>query len=207
MDEARKLVANLLAGFRSGEKGMKTETDRGTDPAGTATPPVPAEPQIPTKERALDRWFRERHGDRPPRRINVPNEALVTNAGPLEFTGNITLIEEDGTVTHHNHLTLCRCGASKHAPFCDDQHLEVEFFDSGTISSASDCQPVHRPQTVTLKVIKDGPITFRGFLRVFNKKGQEFVTTQGHLCRCGKSSNKPFCDCRFKKAGAFGYRR
>jgi CDGSH-type Zn-finger protein len=56
--------------------------------------------------------------------------------------------------------------------------------------------PVVRPQTLTVTCIKDGPLKFRGFLRVFNSKGQESLSMQGMLCRCGKSTRKPFCDCQ-----------
>jgi len=154
-----------------------------------------AEPPESTDEKALDRWFREQHGKkRVPRRLDLPNEALVTGGGPLKMTGNITLIAEDGSVTHANHINLCRCGASKSKPLCDDQHLEIEFLDPGNVQQASDWMPVNRPQTITVTCIKNGPLKFRGYLRIYNKKGQECVTMSGALCRCGKSSKKPFCD-------------
>lgn len=151
---------------------------------------------IPTDEKALDRWFLEQRGNkRVPKRLNVPNEAMVTSGGPLKITGNLTLIDEDGSVTHANHLTLCRCGASRSKPICDDQHLDIEFLDNGNIHKASDCMPVKQPQTLTITCIKDGPLKFRGYLRVYNSKGQQCLSMQGALCRCGKSTNKPFCDC------------
>jgi CDGSH-type Zn-finger protein len=43
--------------------------------------------------------------------------------------------------------------------------------------------------------VKNGPLKFRGYLRVFNARGQECVTRSGALCRFGKSTRKPFCDC------------
>ncbi len=151
--------------------------------------------QESTDEKALDRWFREQRGTkRVPKRLDLPNELLVTNGGPLKMTGNITLIAEDGSVTHANHLSLCRCGASNNKPICDDQHLEVEFFDNGTVQRVSDWMPVNRPQTITVTCVENGPLKFRGYLRIYNKKGQECITMSGALCRCGKSSNKPFCD-------------
>ena len=157
--------------------------------------PAVLEEQESTDEKALDRWFREQRGTkRVPKRLDLPNELLVTNGGPLKMTGNITLIAEDGSVTHANHLSLCRCGASKNKPICDDQHLEVEFFDNGTVQRVSDWMPVNRPQTITVTCVENGPLKFRGYLRIFNKKGQECITMSGALCRCGKSSNKPFCD-------------
>jgi len=157
--------------------------------------PAAPEEQESTDEKALDRWFREQRGTkRVPKRLDLPNELLVTNGGPLKMTGNITLIAEDGSVTHANHLSLCRCGASKNKPICDDQHLEVEFFDNGTVQRVSDWMPVNRPQTITVTCVENGPLKFRGYLRIYNKKGQECITMSGALCRCGKSSNKPFCD-------------
>ena len=170
------------------------DTDPQPDAPKWDKPAVPEE-QESTDEKALDRWFREQRGTkRVPKRLDLPNELLVTNGGPLKITGNITLIAEDGSVTHANHLSLCRCGASKNKPICDDQHLEVEFFDNGTVQRVSDWMPVNRPQTITITCVENGPLKFRGYLRIYNKKGQECITMSGALCRCGKSSNKPFCD-------------
>jgi len=159
-----------------------------------ALEPAPREP-VSTNEKALDRWFHEQRGNkRVPKRLDIPNEVLVTNGGPLKMTGNITLIDEDGKVTHANHINLCRCGASKTTPLCDGQHLEIEFLDSGNVQQVSDCMPVTRPHTITVTCVKNGPLKFRGQLRIYNKRGQAYVTTEGALCRCGKSSKKPFCD-------------
>jgi CDGSH-type Zn-finger protein len=158
-------------------------------------PGTGAAEQESTDEKALDRWFREQRGSkRVPKRLDLANELLVVNGGPLKMTGNITLIAEDGSVTHANHLSLCRCGASKNKPICDDQHLEVEFFDNGAVQRVSDWMPVTRPQTITVTCVENGPLKFRGYLRIYNKKGQECITMSGALCRCGKSSKKPFCD-------------
>lgn len=159
--------------------------------------PQARKPEASTGEKAHERWFLKQRGSKKvPKRLEIPNEVLVTAAGPLKVTGNITLIEEDGTVTHANHLTLCRCGASKMKPICDGEHLEIEFFDSGKIERASNCMPIHRPQTVTVTCVPDGPLKIRGYVRVHNRKGQEFLSLQTNLCRCGKSTKKPFCDCQ-----------
>jgi len=47
--------------------------------------------------------------------------------GPLLVTGEITVTREDGASETLPRATLCRCGQSKHKPFCDNQHLEVGF--------------------------------------------------------------------------------
>jgi CDGSH-type Zn-finger protein len=196
MEDATKALAKLLYGS---ETDSEPPQDGSSDYAGSPNrgDAAPVVPQETIKEKALDRWFREQRGNkRVPKRLEIPNEAVVTSGGPLKMTGNITLIEEDGTVTHANELSLCRCGASKSKPLCDDQHLDIEFFDNGNIAKASDWAPVNRPQTVTIKVIPEGPLKFRGYLKVFNRKGQEFISMRGELCRCGRSTKKPFCDCQ-----------
>ena len=152
--------------------------------------------------KALDRWFAERqkqHG--PPRLLEIPNEALITGAGPINLTGNITLVKEDGSVFYANHLSLCRCGGSSTKPICDEHHLNIEFLHSGRIHEASDVQHSERPSKLTISIIKNGPVTFSGRLRVHNNHGQECVKQRGSLCRCGHSANKPFCDGSHEKTG------
>ncbi len=174
---------------------LENNPESNPDLDSPTVPETEAEKPESTDEKALDRWFLEQRGNkRVPKRLDVANELLVTSGGPLKMTGNITLINEDGSVTHANSLSLCRCGASKNRPFCDDQHLEIEFFDSGAVQQLSDWMPVTRPQTISVTVVENGPLKFRGYLRIYNKKGQECITMSGALCRCGKSSKKPFCD-------------
>ena len=174
---------------------LSTNPDSSPNLDSPAVPEPVAKKLESTDEKSLDRWFLEQRGNkRVPKRLDVANELLVTSGGQLKLTGNITLINEDGSITHANNLSLCRCGASKSKPFCDDQHLEIEFYDGGAITQLSDWMPVTRPQTITVTCVKDGPLKFRGYLRIYNKKGQECITMSGALCRCGKSSKKPFCD-------------
>lgn len=172
------------------------------DDSTTQVEPKSAEHQGTTSAKALDRWFTERQKHQgAPRLLEVPNEALVTNAGPLQLTGNITLVQEDGTVQYANHLTLCRCGHSGSRPTCDGQHLEKEFLNPGKISEASEIAASQRPSKITVSCIKDGPITFRGRLRLHNQFGQECVKMRGSLCRCGQSASKPFCDGSHSRTG------
>lgn len=198
MEDATKATAKNLFGVHPDEDPRQSGIGgKGAPQGDSTTADQQQQDKVPTDEKALDRWFLEqRGGRRVPKRLDVPNEALVTSGGPLKITGNLTLIGEDGSVTHANHLTLCRCGSSRTKPICDDQHLDVEFLDTGAIQQASDCMPVTRPQTLTITCIKDGPLKYRGYLRVYNRKGQDCTSMQGALCRCGKSTKKPFCDCQ-----------
>jgi CDGSH-type Zn-finger protein len=208
MDDATKLAA--AAATRPDEKPDSSRSDSSesfvaymNDPATKAGAPGTARKEnLTTSAKALDRWFRERQkSSGAPRLLDVPNEALVTNGGPLQITGNITLVNEDGTVQYANHLTLCRCGSSRSKPTCDDQHLEREFLHSGKIAEASEIPASQRPSKITISCIKNGPITFRGRLRLHNQFGQECVKMRGSLCRCGQSANKPFCDGSHERTG------
>jgi CDGSH-type Zn-finger protein len=157
---------------------------------------------VPTSEKALDRWFKERQKNKgAPRLLDIPNEVLITSGGPLQITGNIMLVDEDGSIQYANHLNLCRCGASQSKPTCDGQHLEREFLHTGKITEISEFPPSQRASRVTISCIKDGPVTFRGYLRLHNKFGKECVKMRGSLCRCGQSANKPFCDGSHERAG------
>ncbi|HLF30253.1 MAG TPA: CDGSH iron-sulfur domain-containing protein [Xanthomonadales bacterium] len=172
------------------------------DDAAPAAPVTPQKESASTSAKALDRWFAERKKHLgPPRLLEIPNEGMVTSAGPINLTGNITLVSEDGSVTYANHISLCRCGASRNKPTCDNHHLEVEFLNSGRIQEASDAQHSERPCKITISCIKDGPLSFRGKLRLHNTIGQECVKQRGSLCRCGHSANKPFCDGSHEKVG------
>ena len=176
--------------------------DDSAAPQATPLTQAPNQEKQATSAKALDRWFAERqkqHG--PPRLLEIPNEALVTAAGPLKVTGNITLVMEDGSLSYANHISLCRCGASGSKPMCDQRHLDAEFLHSGRIQEASDAQHSERPAKITLSLIKNGPISFRGRLRLHNNLGQECVKQRGSLCRCGQSANKPFCDGSHEKVG------
>jgi CDGSH-type Zn-finger protein len=158
--------------------------------------------QLNTTAKALDRWFKERQKqDAQPRLLEIPNEALITSAGPLRITGNLTIVDEEGKVTYANHIDLCRCGKSRGKPHCDGQHLDAEFLHSGRMQEVSDAPSSDRPAKITLSCNKDGPVTFRGRLRLHNSVGQECTKIRGALCRCGQSANKPFCDGSHEKVG------
>lgn len=162
----------------------------------------PRTDNLSTTAKALDRWFRERNKENvQPRLLEIPNEALITSAGPLRITGNLTIVSEDGQVSYANHIDLCRCGKSKGKPVCDGQHLDAEFLHSGRMSEVSDTLASDRPTKITLSCIKDGAVTFRGRLRFHNSIGQECTKIRGALCRCGQSANKPFCDGSHEKVG------
>lgn len=149
---------------------------------------------LPKSERALNKWLSERREKGRKGLVNVLNETNVTQFGPLKIKGNITLIHEDGTTELSNQLTLCRCGQSRNKPFCDDQHIDAEFKDSGRFAQGSEAPAPIRPVPLAITCVEDGPLQFDGRMRILDYLGQQCTKPRGKLCRCGHSANKPFCD-------------
>ena len=80
----------------------------------------------------------------------------------------------------------------------------VEKCPSGTLTYAleEDGEVVEPDLPVEIAVIPDGPIWVTGGILVERRDGQPLETRyQMTLCRCGASSNKPFCDGTHKKVG------
>jgi uncharacterized Fe-S cluster protein YjdI len=47
---------------------------------------------------------------------------------PLRVHGSVTIQNKDGeTVLEGNRVSLCRCGASRNKPFCDNSHQMIKF--------------------------------------------------------------------------------
>ncbi len=64
-----------------------------------------------------------------------PNIYTLEN-GPLVNKQLKNLTEANGTVfqVEQKNIALCRCGHSKHKPFCDGQHWYVRFRDEGLVN-------------------------------------------------------------------------
>lgn len=57
-----------------------------------------------------------------------PVDLRPVRNGPLEVTGNLEILSGTGrTVDRMIAARLCRCGQSRHKPFCDDSHLDAGF--------------------------------------------------------------------------------
>lgn len=56
---------------------------------------------------------------------------------------------------------------------------------------------------VTIKALKDGPLLVQGEMELLDSEGKPFklANESTALCRCGGSSNKPFCDGTHSRAG------
>lgn len=126
------------------------------------------------------------------------NLAAVREAGPLAIRGELVL---DGTPSG-TRATLCRCGASRHKPFCDGSHKEAGFGATGEPpSQGTDMLPV-RDGPLRIDPETDGPLQLSGNLEITSGTGRVVArVTSARLCRCGGSSSKPFCDGTHQRIG------
>ncbi len=126
------------------------------------------------------------------------NVVRIRENGPLAFHADIEL---DGVGSEFR-LTLCRCGASANKPFCDSSHATIGFKSTGE-PAIQDSKPLEiRNGKLTIKPTKNGSLKVTGNLEICSGTGHTINrTTETYLCRCGGSSNKPYCDGTHKTNG------
>ena len=138
--------------------------------------------------------YEDRHGGR----VEAPaagNTVHVACNGPLFFRGELRIANAPGDMPGVKfRAALCRCGASKNKPFCDNSHEGADFFDYGSIGEKG--TPLDgQGGPLEIEPCKDGPLVCSGALSMYTAAGR--LAWQGNsvaLCRCGGSANKPFCD-------------
>jgi CDGSH-type Zn-finger protein/uncharacterized Fe-S cluster protein YjdI len=119
------------------------------------------------------------------------NLLQLREAGPYAVRANILL---DGQPVGYR-MTLCRCGASKNKPFCDQSHKEIGFTATGEPASGKTDMLEVRDGELAIDPERDGPYKVRGNLEIISGTGRVVARVQNaRLCRCGHSNNKPFCD-------------
>ncbi len=138
---------------------------------------------------------------------SAPGSNTVTIAadGPVYLHGRVRVLDSGGNLMVENtRVALCRCGASKNKPFCDNSHTGASFQDAGDIADPSGLASEERTDSAALEVscFDDGPFQFKGAMTLKDGFGDQVGTGNStFLCRCGASQNKPFCDGSHKRIG------
>jgi CDGSH-type Zn-finger protein len=130
------------------------------------------------------------------------NRVVVSNNGPLFLRGELQIEgAADDMPAVQFRAALCRCGASKNKPFCDNSHEAAGFVDHGAVGetgpgTTDDGGPL------VVKGATNGPLLLSGNVSIVSASGRvAWSGTKAALCRCGQSANKPFCDGSHKAAG------
>lgn len=126
------------------------------------------------------------------------NLLQTRESGPYGVRANVLL---DGQPIGYR-ATLCRCGASKNKPFCDQSHKEIGFSATGEPPSGKTDMLEVRDGELAIDPERDGPYKVRGNLEIISGTGRVVARVQNaRLCRCGHSNNKPFCDNSHARVG------
>ena len=73
-------------------------------------------------------------------------------------------------------------------------------YTNGEVTIAEDA-PAEAPAGATVvEVLTDGPLMVKGGQRLHADGRTEVRSEHTAFCRCGRSGNKPFCDCSYRKA-------
>ena len=92
------------------------------------------------------------------------------------------------------------------AATADDVEAAVARCPSGALRTRRiGARPAERPLKLELRASEDGPLLVSGGVRIVDADGNLlYEGERAALCRCGGSSNKPFCDGTHKKNGFRG---
>lgn len=119
------------------------------------------------------------------------NSITVEADGPLRLHADFYL---NGKKSEEFRATLCRCGASKNKPYCDNAHKDIGFSDAGQCQAGNlEIEPGKGSLMIT--TLPDGPLLIEGPCEIHDADGKiAHRSEKAALCRCGNSSNKPYCD-------------
>jgi len=143
--------------------------------------------------------IRYRRKDGKPEEAPPPvNLIAIREGGPYAVRADIRMPGEPAQYR----ATLCRCGASKHKPFCDGSHHEIAFAATGEPPSGKTEMLPARNGPLSIEPQTDGPLKVTGNVEIMSGSGRVVARgTQTWLCRCGASKNKPFCDGSHRQIG------
>lgn len=135
-------------------------------------------------------------------RIPERNQVRLLPYGPLYLSGNLEVHTSEG-VSNETRIALCRCGASRNKPFCDNSHEAISFEDYATVRAGADQASQSSPGVVRVLIETDGPCVIEGEFAVTSGDGKTIENggPRLSLCRCGQSRDKPLCDGTHLKTG------
>jgi CDGSH-type Zn-finger protein/uncharacterized Fe-S cluster protein YjdI len=135
----------------------------------------------------------------------APDMNVIVDAadGPLYMHGDIEIQTATGSLVAGDvRVALCRCGASANKPYCDNAHVEIGFKDDGEVSDLKIRPREEDAGPLIVKLLTDGPLLLSGpFELIAANLAACAVGGGAAMCRCGASSNKPFCDGTHKSIG------
>jgi len=135
------------------------------------------------------------------------NRVQLQKDGPVYFFGDLEVQDSDGkTILEDTRFALCRCGSSSNKPACDNSHKKLDW-SAGVEADTSRMPEIEEEKHANLiiKLMDNGPAILEGSYTLESSEIGSYSSDKGiALCRCGGSSNKPFCDGTHKDIGFKG---
>jgi len=135
------------------------------------------------------------------------NRVQLQKDGPVYFFGDLEVQDSDGkTILEDTRFALCRCGSSSNKPACDNSHKKLDW-SAGVEVDTSRMPEIEEEKHANLiiKLMDNGPAILEGSYTLESSEIGSYSSDKGiALCRCGGSSNKPFCDGTHKDIGFKG---
>ena len=140
-----------------------------------------------------------RHDEGPEEMVPPENTVEVARHGPLYMRGQLELKNEAGeTTAQDTRLGLCRCGKTRHKPYCDGEHLYQGFLENGQFPEGTphiDEPELTPAEPLEVTLTEDGPYLCKGPVTLKDSGGGvRFQGERTSLCSCGLSKKAPFCD-------------
>jgi CDGSH-type Zn-finger protein/uncharacterized Fe-S cluster protein YjdI len=136
------------------------------------------------------------------------NTVRVVENGPLYLRGDLEISATEYVEGREDtRMALCRCGESDNKPFCDNVHLKSQFTAGDRLADNISGSATDAVDGGRLAVIPEhhGPLVLIGNFTLVSVDGQTvYRGNDTALCRCGHSSNKPFCDGTHEKVNFQG---
>lgn len=125
------------------------------------------------------------------------NVAMLAKDGPIYLRGDIEILDAGGNVVLvDTRVALCRCGASRNKPFCDNAHRQSGFKDAGAINfqKSDEEEPVGHTK-LRVQASPNGPLLVDGNVTIVDSSMTlQEKSNSPAFCRCGASGVKPYCD-------------
>lgn len=144
----------------------------------------------------------ERHDDDAAETHAERNTVEICSDGPVYLRGDLRIQDSEDNVQSFTRVALCRCGATKNGPFCDNSHGKADFADPGKAREIKSKDAPEGQTFLKARVLANGPVLLEGPYQLIDGQGEVCLdATSGFLCRCGASENKPWCDGAHNRVG------
>ena len=126
------------------------------------------------------------------------NTVRVLENGPLAVRAELSVRGERAGLR----AALCRCGQSRHKPYCDGSHATAGFTATGEPPPRESARLPRRSGALDVTPVPNGPLKLQGPMEVVSGTGHTINrAAELFFCRCGHSKSKPYCDGSHKAAG------